>query len=239
MSKNLAVLPTRQALAISGRERPEGLTTQEHIYAQLRDAIMLGRFRPGMSVTIRGLADLMNTSPTPIREALRRLSSENGLTLLPNRRIVVPHMTAERLEELVETRIQLECFAAERALPYVNDKLIEALVEIDKQVDKAIDGNNRDDQIRNNQEFHRTIYAANPENVVMPMIESVWLQLGPFLRIALREMSDFYKIDHHKAAISALTNRDSEKLRQAIEADVRDGVGRLGTDAIATMLSES
>jgi DNA-binding GntR family transcriptional regulator len=191
-----------------------------------------------MSVTIRGLADLMDTSPTPIREALRRLSSENGLTLLPNRRIVVPHMTAERLEELVETRIQLECFAAERALPYINEKLIDKLAKIDSAVDKAIDGNNRDKQIRNNQLFHRTIYTANPENVVMPMIESVWLQLGPFLRIALREMGDFYKIDHHKAAISALRNRDADKLREAIEADVRDGVGRLGKEAIATMLSE-
>lgn len=229
----------RNTLFLDACNREKGVTTQEHIYAQLRDAIMLGRFRPGMSVTIRGLAELLNTSPTPVREALRRLSSENGLELLPNRRIVVPRMTAERLEELIETRVELERISAVRALPFVNDKLIDELEIIDQRIDDAVQVGDRNNQIRDNQLFHRSIYCANPDNIRMPMIESVWLQLGPFLRIALREMGEFYKIDRHKEAIAALRARDSEMLRAAIEADVRDGVGQLGHNAVATILSES
>ncbi|MCZ4273180.1 GntR family transcriptional regulator [Maritalea porphyrae] len=228
----------RNSLFLHANNREKGVTTQEHIYAQLRDAIMLGRFRPGMSVTIRGLAELLKTSPTPVREALRRLSSENGLELLPNRRIVVPRMTAERLEELIETRVELERFSAVRALPFINDRLIDELEVIDARIDKAVLAGDRDKQIRDNQLFHRTIYCANPDNIRMPMVESVWLQLGPFLRIALREMGDFYKIDRHKEAIAALRARDPKLLRAAIEADVRDGVGQLGHDAVATILSE-
>lgn len=239
MIKNLANPADRTQLMMERTKRPDGVTTQEHIYALLRDAIMLGRFRPGMSVTIRGLAELLETSPTPVREALRRLSSENGLELLPNRRIVVPTMTPARLEELIETRVELESFAAVRALPFIADKLIDKLEEIDARVDQAVLDGDRDTQIRDNQLFHRMIYSANPDNVTMPMVESVWLQLGPFLRIALREMGDFYKIDRHKEAVSALRARDPELLRAAIEADVRDGVGQLGGDAVATILSES
>ncbi|MFB9139347.1 GntR family transcriptional regulator [Maritalea porphyrae] len=239
MIKNLANPADRTQLMMERTKRPDGVTTQEHIYALLRDAIMLGRFRPGMSVTIRGLAELLETSPTPVREALRRLSSENGLELLPNRRIVVPTMTPARLEELIETRVELESFAAVRALPFIADKLIDELEEIDARVDQAVLDGDRDTQIRHNQLFHRMIYSANPDNVTMPMVESVWLQLGPFLRIALREMGDFYKIDRHKEAVSALRARDPELLRAAIEADVRDGVGQLGGDAVATILSES
>jgi DNA-binding GntR family transcriptional regulator len=239
MTKKAQISADRKTFTLVASERPNGVTTQEHIYLQLRDAIMLGRFRPGMSVTIRGLAELLETSPTPVREALRRLSSENGLELLPNRRIVVPHMTAERLAELIETRVELERFAAVRALPYIADKLIDELEVIDTRIDKAVVEGDRDSQIRDNQLFHRKIYCANPDTITMPMVESVWLQLGPFLRIALREMGEFYIIDRHKEAVSALRARDPEMLRAAIEADVRDGVGQLGRDAIATILSES
>jgi len=239
MTKNVQKPVDRKTFTLDASERPKGVTTQEHIYLQLRDAIMLGRFRPGMSVTIRGLAEILETSPTPVREALRRLSSENGLALLPNRRIVVPHMTAERLEELIETRVELERFAATRALPHISEKLIDELETIDARIDIAVTKGDRDNQIRENQLFHRTIYAANADNITIPMVESIWLQLGPFLRIALREMADFYKIDRHKEAIAALRARDPDMLRAAIEADVRDGVGQLGQDAIATILSES
>ena len=54
-------------------------TTQEYVYRRLRNAIMIGAIEPGTSLTMRGLAEMMDLSPTPIREAIRRLSSEHAI----------------------------------------------------------------------------------------------------------------------------------------------------------------
>ncbi|MDF1775070.1 MAG: GntR family transcriptional regulator [Rhizobiaceae bacterium] len=217
-------------------EHQPDMTVQEHIYRRLRSALVLGHFSPGKPVTIRGLATALETSPTPVREALRRLSSENGLTMLPNRRIVVPNMTPERFRELILLRISLECHAALRALPYVNDVLVDALTEIDDRINDAITRGDRDQQINENQHFHRMIFSANPDAVAMPMIESIWLQLGPFNRIAAQHIDELYKVDHHREAIAALRIRDEDALKAALEADIRGGVGDLDPESIRKIL---
>jgi DNA-binding GntR family transcriptional regulator len=230
--------PSKELQALPDVIRHASMTSQEHIYQRLRKAIMLGRFAPGKPVTIRGLAETLDTSPTPVREALRRLSSEHGLTLLPNRRIVVPRMTAERFRELILLRVNLETHAAVRALPYINDIMIDRLAETDARIDDAVARQDREAQIIENQRFHSTIYTANPHSVAMPMIESVWLQLGPFLRIAARHVKELYKIDRHGEALTALRARDPVDLNDAIENDIKDGVGHMSEQALQAILGD-
>ena len=90
----------------------EDLTTQETAYQRLRNAIMFGTIPPGASLTIRGIAELLEVSPTPVREALRRLSTEGALQLLNNRRVVTPEMNLKRFDELIKLRVLIECHAA-------------------------------------------------------------------------------------------------------------------------------
>jgi len=212
------------------------MTAQEYIYQRLRQAILLGHIEPGKPVTIRGLAELLDTSPTPVREALRRLSSEHALKLLPNRRIVVPEMTPDRFKELILLRVTLEKHAASMALPFVTEKLTDELASLDLQLDRAVESEDRDQMIVLNQTFHKSIYTANPDQVIMPMIESVWLQLGPFNRIAARIVNVLYVVDHHKQILNALRKRDVSDLSMAIEADIQAGVGQLQPDAIDQIL---
>jgi DNA-binding GntR family transcriptional regulator len=91
-------------------------TQQERVYSRLREAILNGHFEPGRSVTLRGVAKLLDVSPMPVREALRRLTAERALELLSNRRVAVPIMTITKLEEICDARIALETAAAELEL---------------------------------------------------------------------------------------------------------------------------
>ncbi len=212
------------------------MTIQEYAYVRLRHALMVGSIAPGVPVTIRGLAAAMAISPTPVREALRRLSSQNALCVLENRRIVVPPMTARRFHELVSLRCAIEIHAAERALPYISDNIIDRLVEIDTIMDEAVEAQDAITLIIQNQLFHGHIYRSNCDQLSMPVIESIWLQLGPFMRIALRHVGSFYGVDRHKEIIAALRDRDSDGLLQAIHADIHDGVGWLDNDALDKIL---
>lgn len=206
----------------------EKLTAQQKTYLQLRYAIMIGSLAPGIAVTIRGLAQTLNVSPTPIREALKRLCAEGALEVLDNRRVMTPAMNENRFEELISLRTLIECHAAVRAMPYVNEVLIDKLEEIDNLMDQAIVENNHEKTVIYNQQFHSQLYKTNPNQVIMPTVESIWLQLGPYTRVALSQLSDLYLIDHHKEAINALRNRDIELLRKAIADDIEDGIGQLG-----------
>ncbi|MDR6755609.1 DNA-binding GntR family transcriptional regulator [Mycoplana sp. BE70] len=213
------------------------MTTHEYAHRRLRQAIMVGSIRPGEALTIRGIAEAMESSPTPVREALRRLSSEGALKVLDNRRIMVPKMTADRFGELIALRTVLEQHAARRAVVHITEKQIDRLVEIDKAQDEAIA---RKDSatalLLLNQEFHRTLYTANPDQIIMPMVESVWLQLGPFLGIAMEYVEQLYFVDRHQEAIAALRKRDGDAVAAAIGADIREGIGGFERAAIENLL---
>ena len=235
-------MPKQDALQLPelplGRAANGHATAQEHAYARLRHSILIGAITPGRAITIRGLAEALSLSPTPVREALRRLSSEGALSVLGNRRIVVPEMNPRRFEEMILLRSTLETHAAQRALPFVSDVLVDELERMDHRMDAAVEKGDQESLVILNQDFHARLYSINPEQIVMPMIESVWLQLGPFQRVAARHVGEHYIVDRHKEIIAALRMRDARALAAAIDADVRDGVGRLGREALRRILGD-
>ncbi|MDF1748722.1 MAG: GntR family transcriptional regulator [Alphaproteobacteria bacterium] len=202
-------------------------TLQERVYRELRESIMLGHFHPGDAMTIRGLAEKLGTSMMPAREALRRLVAERALTLLPNRRVAVPHMTPETFRELTEARVALEVLAARRAFPATDEALAENLAQINAQQDEAIAAGDWAQYQERNRAFHFALYACAPAQVLLPLIESLWLQIGPFLYLTRESLGTTYLEDRHEEAIAAIKGRDEDGLAQAIEQDIRDGMGGL------------
>lgn len=199
-------------------------TSHEYAYRRLRHALMIGAIAPGISITIQELARELDISATPVREALRQLASENALETLKNRRIQVPEMTPARLQELISLRCTLEVYAIRRALPYINMVLIDTVEAIDSEINDAAEANDRISLVMLNQRFHSTIYRANPEQVVMPMIESLWLQLGPFMGVAASHQKSLQVDDHHAHLIEALRAGDENLVAAALEDDIRDAI---------------
>jgi DNA-binding GntR family transcriptional regulator len=212
-------------------QKPDG-TTQDYAYFRLRNAIMVGALKPGTALTFRGLAQQLGLSPTPIREAVRRLSTEYAIEVLGNRRLRVPEMTIGRFEELVALRIVLETHAAERAFPYLSDVHIERLDSIDDKMDGAIKAHDLDGLTRLNHKFHLLLYGLNPNQSVTPLIESIWLQLGPFQRQVIENLEASYVVDRHKEMLKAMRDRDIAALCDAIESDIRDGSISLGRQVL-------
>ena len=210
-------------------ERSSDLKTHQWVYQLLRNNLLCGRIGPGIPLTIRGLAQILDVSPMPVREALHRLACEGAVQVKNNRRVIVPMMTPEKFRELCDLRILLETHAAEGALPYVTAENIDRLERIDAQIDEAIEADDVDHISLHNQAFHRYLYQANPFQISVPLFESLWLQLGPFSRIAISKLEKVYLVDRHVEALQALRDRNLFGLRQAIEADIRDGIASINT----------
>ena len=210
-------------------EKSADQKTHQWVYRLLRNNLLCGRIEPGKPLTIRGLAEILDVSPMPVREALHRLACEGAVEVKNNRRVIVPLMTAEKFSELCELRILLETHAAEGALPYIKEEDITKLERLDATIDEAVEAYDVDNISLCNQAFHRYLYSANPFQIAVPLIESLWLQLGPFSRIAISKLEKVYLVDRHAEAIDALRQRNLFGLRRAIEADIRDGIASINT----------
>jgi DNA-binding GntR family transcriptional regulator len=207
-------------------------TLHQQVLARLRENILLGRIEPGQALTIRGLAAELGVSAQPVREALRQLVAERALELMDNRRVRIPPMTIERFDDLIAARAVLEAEAAVRAMPYVSEALIARLEAEDAVINEAAAARDYDTWIGANFAFHAMLYGAAGQSAFLPLIESLWLQIGPFLRRAIRTISGHYTVDRHSEALAALRRRDTMALRIAIEADIRDGIAHIGSTLI-------
>ncbi len=214
-------------LRLAPARRRGGETVQEFAFRRLRHAIMTGRFPPGLAVTIRGLAALLGVSAMPVREAMRRLVAERALDLLDNRRVRVPDMDAARFETLIAARILLEQEAARRALPHVAPADLAELRRLDAATDAVFATGDVERTIEANFAFHRYLYGLAPSDALMPLIESIWLQIGPFMRAALHGVALNDRPDRHADALNAIAAHDERNLARAIEDDVREGINHL------------
>ena len=94
---------------------PDKLSLRQQAYDALRRGILDGLYPPGALLSENQLAEELEISRTPIREALRDLATAGLLRILPQRGIVVSEPTIEDAVEVYQLREQLECFAARLA----------------------------------------------------------------------------------------------------------------------------
>jgi DNA-binding GntR family transcriptional regulator len=211
----------------SGERRVEE-SVKQRVYRTLRARVMCGAVAPGLAITIQGVAADLGVSTMPVREALHRLVAEGALEHLDNRRVRVPQMTPAKFEEIIAARLALEPLAAERALPHIDEHRLDQLQKIDTDIGEAYAA---DDLLRStelNFAFHRALYEPNAGTVLLDLMESVWLRLGPFMRLATANLEESYRIDRHAEAMDAIRSNDASALKAAIVADIQDGIGHLG-----------
>lgn len=199
-------------------------STRERVERSLRYAILTGRFVPGRPVTLRGLAQDLGVSPMPVREVLRSLAAEKALDIKPNGRVQVPTMTPQRLAEILQARLMLEPELALRAAVNLEPADARALREIDDAIDRSIDTGDAETYMRLNHAFHFHVYRAAGSEVLLPLVESLWLQFAPFMRIVYGRVGTAALEDHHKEAIAAVAERDGPALQSAIASDIRGGM---------------
>ncbi len=221
---------------MTGRQASEGFreTMHERVYRELRERLVGGRVVPGRPVTLRGLAAELGVSPMPVREAVSRLVAERALAMTPSRRISVPEMTRARFEELVIARERLEPAAARRALPHLQRADVTRLRKIDDALEDHLKTGNVEGYVAANHAFHFHIYSAAPSDVLVPLIESLWMQFGPFMRLVYGRVGTSWLVDYHEQAIAAIMARDADALAEAIRSDILDGMQHIGNSVFET-----
>jgi DNA-binding GntR family transcriptional regulator len=216
----MTVPRVRKVVSIAQKRRSASTAALHgRVYAELRNALMSGRFAPGSLVSLRTLAASLGTSPMPVRAAVNRLIAEQALEMRANRTVAVPILTQNQFLELTELRIMLEGRAATLAVPNVDRALIETLTDLSERAATAGQRQQMHSALKLNRDFHFTLYAAGSQ-MLQQMIEMLWLQAGPLLHLTLAESPVRWNGEHHFEILDGLRAKNLENVARAIKADI-------------------
>jgi DNA-binding GntR family transcriptional regulator len=220
-------------------------TLADRTYRAVKAAIAAGELRQGEKITERGLAERFSVSPTPVREAIRRLEQDGLIERTGPRTVVVATMGDSAIQELAEVEIALRGlvarFAARHATPAQLDELDAILDEADdllivvrqrhsagqpveRQVNKLLDTMQRFNEAVNT-------CAANP--VLVRLLEQTRVFSRDERRTRLLDhvaTDDRFGLDRygsHRALVRALREADATAAESIVTTDARGGLADL------------
>lgn len=204
---------------------PRRETLSANVLGQIKELLLTGQLMPGESLSLRSTAVALGVSVMPVREAVHQLVAEHALEVAPNRSVRVPRLSAEQFQEITRIRLNIEGFAVEQAALMANAELIDHLHELNQQLSDAMEHpGHKADAVRINKDIHFSIYSAAQMPMLIKIIETLWLRIGPILNYDLRVGSDRtdkkIAVSHHHELIESLKKRDPSSARIALRGDI-------------------
>lgn len=200
------------------------IPAHENVYRTIRDMILCGDFAPGQPVTIQGLVEMLGAGMTPVREAIRRLTTEGALQFQGNRRVSVPELTEPQISEILFARSRIEPELTRLAAARITPADICALTAIDTELDAAIERGDTQGYLRHNYRFHMTLYEVAGSDVLLPLARTLWLRAAPSLRVMCGVFGTRNLPDMHRKTVAALRRGDADDAAEAIAEDIRQGM---------------
>ncbi|MBF8184223.1 GntR family transcriptional regulator [Nonomuraea sp. K274] len=133
-------------------------TLADVVYTRLHEDLVLGRLRPNSLLLEGELADGLDVSRTPVREALQRLAKD-GLVVSRRRRWVVVEPTLEEIRDIYDVRTAIEGFAARLVIERATQGQLDAIIDALRSREHA--GPGFDEFVISNERFHRLIVEAS------------------------------------------------------------------------------
>ncbi len=195
-------------------------TLQERVYSQVAGLILDGGIAPGQLVTIQSLANSFGVSTMPVREALKRLTAANALTVVSGRSMGIPPLNLERLTDLRNVRLELEGVAVAWAARAADSKTFALLEEDLDRMDQAIAAGDARAFLQANRSFHFIAYRASRSPALVSLIEILWLQISPYFNL-LRGSGNYVAANaNHRLVAEAIRHGDATAARAAMAADI-------------------
>jgi len=189
----------------------------------LRNAILLGRFRPGDRLPERELCELTGVSRTLVREALRQLESEGLIHVIPHRGPVVDRLLPEQAEGIYQVREELEGLACQLFAERATDAQIKALQDAFQALKRAmLHGTSLEQLSAKNFFYQQLLDGAGNEaltttlrllNSRVMLLRSTSMQAPGRARKSVSELADL---------MDTLVARDASAARKAGSLHVRN-----------------
>ena len=203
---------------------PSRKSLGQHVFENLKQAIVRGDIPSEERLVESVIADALDISRTPVREAIHKLEREGFLKKLPRGGFTVVSLTREDIEETFGIRCVLESYAA-RLATIKHQK--EELVALEKKVDeyrKYLSQGKLDILPKINTEFHDLLYALSRSPKLVKMISALSDQIYRFRQIILRDQK-MAEVSHkdHSQMLDAIRKRNADSVEKLVKAHILRG----------------
>jgi DNA-binding GntR family transcriptional regulator len=153
---------------------------RDDVFEILRSAILNGTFAPGSRLRIQDLSARLEVSPTPVREALRRLEASGLVHSDPHRGARVTRLEAREIDELYEVRLLLEPAAARRAAAALPNRAREAIDARLRALSEAVENGVLAAALDADEELLAEIYSSAENAELLRQIKELWHRVRPY-----------------------------------------------------------
>ncbi|MBD8067924.1 GntR family transcriptional regulator [Bacillus sp. PS06] len=196
-------------------------TMTEYVYEELKSNILSGIYKPGDKLTEISLANELEVSRTPVRDAVHRLEAEGLVSLTPHKGITVKKLTKKDVQDFHQIRIVLEGLAAKLAALNATDQELELFKEFLIGMEEVYDREKEHEQYKEiakkNVEFHQMICQIAKNDMLTKMLDSLSIPIA-VARASnwtnFKERKNQAMVEHREIA-KAIISKDAE-LAQAI-----------------------
>lgn len=204
-------------------------------YAELRHRILTGALQAGTRLDQYELADAMGMSITPLREAIRRLSSEGLIELGHHRNARIAGMSAAEARDLFEVRLLLEPGAAALAAQRRTDADLATLRAAATRL-RPVTREWGEEALGAHRDFHRALSLASHNDVLARRLDDLWDKSDRYRRLglALPQGEGPRTRDHreHHELLDLVAAGDADGARDLMHAHVERSLPATSIDAL-------
>lgn len=200
----------------------ERVPLHEEVTNRLRDMIVSLRLRPGERIQEMEVAQLLGVSRTPVREALKVLTAEGLVELLPLRGAIVKAFSAKDARDMLEVIALVESYAGERACQADPEK-INAILRMHQQMKLYFETRQRPEYFALNQQIHDALIAL-ADNETLCMTHATLSKRMRSLRYSGNATPENWTaaMAEHEQMMQALAARDGHALSRIMGEHIRN-----------------
>lgn len=198
-------------------------------YLHIKRDIIFGTLKPGAKLKLDGLKDRYAASPSTLREALNRLTSDGFVTAPEQRGFFVAEVSPEDLAEVASLRSLLECHALRLSIKNGDTdwegNLVAAHHKLSRMESRMIGGDVSEEETwkRYDQEFHLALIEACDSRNLLSLHTTIFAKYLRYQMLVLTHRGEVAAAEH-KDLLDAALNRDVDRAVRTLEAHISGGL---------------
>lgn len=199
-------------------------TVVELVLDELRARILSGAFPPGAPLRQEALAEELGVSRIPVREAIRLLSSEGLVEVLPHKGAFTSMLSKDEVREFFDLRQRLEPWLLFDAVPLLSEPTLARAERLVLQMDRAT----AEDWGRLNWQLHEMLYAAAGRPAALGIVRALHEKSERYFRFQvvnapIREQAH----REHQQIIDLCRNNQAEAAQAVLARHIADAAGQI------------
>ncbi len=195
------------------------ISKSEYVCRSIRNAILNGIIKPGSFLNQAELAEQLQVSRMPIRDAINMLAREGLVRIMLHKGAKVTHFIPKDIQEIYAIRKILEGYAIREATPHIKKDLLSRLEEINHNIHQHAQKGDVDALIKENERFHLLLYEPCQNQRLVELIQNLWSSYPKRIFWEIKGRAEEV-VNQHKEILAAVRAGDPEKAEKLIQANL-------------------